>query len=124
MCSSDVLVVIMDVQNILLSPKLHVQYYKQKLQIHNYTLYVNNDKEVHLYVWHEGDGGVTANEFTTCLIDFLNTNINQNYTKIILISHGCGYQNINKVLSSALLRLTKVNHSIQIWHKLAQVNLT
>lgn len=116
MCSSDVLVVTMDVQSVLLAPKLQVsvQYYKQKLQIHNYTLYVNNDKEVHLYVWYEGDGGVTANKFTTCLIDFLNTKINQNYKKIILISDGCGYQNRNKVLSSALLHLTKENHSIKI----------
>lgn len=69
---------------------------------------------MHLYVWHEDDSRVTANEFTTYLIDFLNTKINQNYKKIILIPDGCGYQNRNKVLSAALLRLTKENHSIQI----------
>lgn len=57
----------------VLAPKLQVsvQYYKQKLQVHNYTLYYNNDKDVHLYVWHEGDGRVTAYEFTTCLMDFI-----------------------------------------------------
>lgn len=108
LCSSEVSVVTMDVQSVLLSPKLQVsvQYYKQKLQIHNYTLYCSNDKDVHLYVWHEGDGGVTANEFTTCLIDFLNIKLEEGYKKIILISDGCCYQNRNKVLSTSLLNLS------------------
>jgi hypothetical protein len=107
MRSSEVLVLTVDVQSVLLCPKIlvSVQYYKQKLQVHNQLIYVNNNKDVHLYVWHEGDGGVTANEFTSCLIHFIKTQLS--YKKIIIISDGCSYQNRNKVLSSALLKLAK-----------------
>lgn len=113
LCSQEVLVVTMDVQSVLLCPKMKVsvQYYKQKLQIHNFTLYINNDREVHLYVWHEGDGGVTANEFTTCLVDFISSKVNEGYKKVILISDGCCYQNRNKILSAALANLSKVNNT-------------
>lgn len=78
---------------------------QQKLQVHNQSIYINNNKDVRLYVWHEGNGGVTANEFTSCLIHFIRSQLN--YKKNIIISDGCSYQNKNKVLSSALLKLTK-----------------
>lgn len=96
------LVITMDLQSVLLCPKVLASkhYYKQKLQIHNFTVYVLNDKNVWLYVWHEVNAGVTANEFTTCIIDFIKTH--SNYEHIVLISDGCGHQNRNRVLSSAL----------------------
>lgn len=55
----------MDLQSVLLAPKLEASaiYYKQKLQIHNFTVFELNSKTVDLYVWHECNGGVTANEF-------------------------------------------------------------
>lgn len=87
--------------------------YTQKLQIHNFTLYCSNDKDVHLYVWHEGDGGVTANEFSTCIIEFLRLKLGEGYKKAVLISDGCCYQNRNKVLSSALLNFS-VEKNIEI----------
>nr|CAH7749532.1 unnamed protein product [Callosobruchus chinensis] len=98
MCSEKILVITMDVQSVLLCRKLLVskQYYKQKLQLHNFTIYINNNKDVHCYVWHESDGNVTSNEFTTCLIDFLAKFTDRE--KIVIISDGCCYQNKNKVL--------------------------
>lgn len=107
MRSSEVLVLTVDVQSVLLCPKIlvSVQYYKPKLQIHNQSIYIINNKDVHLYVWHEGDGGVTANEFTSCLIHFITSQLN--YKKIIIISDECSYHNKNKVMSSALLKLSK-----------------
>lgn len=73
MSSSEVLVLIIDVQSVLLCPKIlvSVQYYKQKLQLQNQSIYIINNKDVYLYVWHEGDGGGTTNEFTSCMIDFI-----------------------------------------------------
>lgn len=110
MSSSEVLVMTIDVQSVLLSPKMlvSVQYYKQKLQVHNQSIYVNNNKDVHLYVWHEGDGGVTSNEFTTCVISFIKSQIQEgNFKKIIMVTDGCSYQNRNKILASALIKLSK-----------------
>ena len=51
-------------------------------------------------MWHEGEGKVTANEFTSCILDFIRKN--STYKKIILVSDGCAYQNKNKILASAL----------------------
>lgn len=71
-------------------------YYKQKLQVHNFTIYeLNNPNNVMLYVWHETNGSVSANEFTSCIIDYILTfkSNNQEYEEIVLISDGCGYQN-------------------------------
>lgn len=65
----------MDLQSVLLCPKTDASamYYKQKLQLHNFTIYRLNDKDVTLYVWHEGNGSVSANEFTSCIIQYIDT---------------------------------------------------
>ncbi|CAG9834607.1 unnamed protein product [Diabrotica balteata] len=88
---SDVLVITMD-----------------KLQLHNFSIYLNNTQDVHLYVWHEANGGVTSNEFTSCIVDFLKKQTA--YKKFILISDGCSYQTRNKVLASALANLSKTQN--------------
>lgn len=102
------LVFTMDLQSVLTCPRLLASqsYYKLKLQVHNFTIYAQNDAHVNLYVWHEANGGVTCNEFTSCLIDYL-SNIQNNYKSVIMISDGCNYQNRNKTLSSALSDLAK-----------------
>lgn len=79
-------------------------YYKTKLQLHNFTVYQLNNQNVTLYIWNEVDGGVTCNEFTTCIIDFIAFNAieDNDLEQVTLISDGCGYKNRNRVLSSAL----------------------
>lgn len=106
--SETTLVLTMDLQSAFLCPKLLASavYYKQKLQLHNFTLYVLNNADVTLYAWHEADGGVTANEFTSCIINYLE-NLPPQYNKIILISDGCNYQNRNRILASALSDYSK-----------------
>ena len=104
--SGGTVVVTMDLQSVLLAPRLRASavYYKQKLQLHNFTIYRLNDGQVDLYVWHEGNGGVGANEFVTCITNYI-TNLPATTERVILISDGCGYQNRNRVLSSALSNL-------------------
>lgn len=66
-------VITVDVQSVLLAPKLlaSAAYYKLKLQCHNFTVYDTTIKKVTIYFWHEADGGVTANELTTCLVGYI-----------------------------------------------------
>lgn len=40
-------------------------YYKQKLQAHDFTIYEMICKNVHVYVWHEKNGGATNDEYIT-----------------------------------------------------------
>lgn len=104
--NDETLVVTMDLQSVLTCPKLLASksYYKLKLQIHNFTIYALNNKHVDLYVWHEANGGVSSNEFTSCVIHYLTCNVNKNrkISTFVLISDGCNYQNRNKILASAL----------------------
>lgn len=97
------LVITMDLQSVLTCPKLLASqsYYKLKLQMHNFTIYALNNKKVALYVWHEANGGVTSNEFTSCLIHYLSSTLDD-FQSFVLISDGCNYQNRNKTLASAL----------------------
>lgn len=108
--SEEKLVVTMDLQSVLLCPKTLASsmYYKQKLQLHNFTIYEINkpNQDVHLYVWNEVEGGITSNKFTTCIIDYIK-NVPFKYKKIVLISDGCTYQNRNKILASALSDVSK-----------------
>ena len=55
-----------DLQSVLLAPSLNALalYYKTKLCMHNYTIYDASTKDVTCYVWHEVEGGITANKFT------------------------------------------------------------
>ncbi|KAF6216788.1 hypothetical protein GE061_001138 [Apolygus lucorum] len=104
----------MDLHSVLLSPKslASALYYKQKLQVHNFSIYELNQGHVELYVWHEADGGVTSNEFTSCLIDYISNR--STYHTIVLISDGCCYLNRNKVLASNLSTTAKhLNITIQ-----------
>ena len=101
--SDETVVVHMDLQSVLLSPRLRASaaYYKLKLQIHNFTVYRINDSNVQLFVWHEGEGGVSSNEFVSCIVSYISS-LPATVTKIIIISDGCCYQNRNKSLSSSL----------------------
>lgn len=104
------LVLAMDMQCVILSPKTKM-YYKQKLQIHNFTIYEINDSNVTLYVWHEANGGVTINEFASCINNFI-SNLDGGYKHVTLISDGCNYQNRNKVLTSVLSYTAKSKNII------------
>ncbi|KAF0745895.1 Uncharacterized protein FWK35_00030429, partial [Aphis craccivora] len=112
LASNTKIVVTMDLESVLLCPlsNASAMYYKQKLQVHNFTIYRLHDHDVTLYVWHESNGHVTANEFTSCIIDYI-SNLSTEVKEVTLISDGCNYQNRNKTLSSALNCSTRRSQS-------------
>jgi len=94
----------MDLQQVLLCPKSlsSAVYYKRKLCVHNFTLYDLASKAGYCYVWHEGNGGLDADEFATLVTKFLSS-IQDSVERVILWSDGCTYQNRNSTLASAIL---------------------
>ena len=98
----------MDVQAVQLVPHLKASalYFKQKLAIHNFTVYNVVTHEVVCYVWHEGEGEVTANVYASCITHFIN-----NHTlpdkELVFYSDGCGSQNHNVTLTNALLTVAQ-----------------
>lgn len=113
-------VITMDLQGVLLSPRLQASalYYKTKLIVHNFTMYNNANHDTVCYIWHEGEGAVTSNEFSSCIVDFLSS-LNSDVDEVILWSDGCTYQNRNAILSNALLQ-TAVLKKITITQKILE----
>ncbi len=108
------LVLTMDLQAVLLAPRLQASalYYKTKLCVHNFTMFDLVSRDAVCYVWHEGEGGLTASEFASCVIDYLTSHLE--YETYILYSDGCTYQNRNVILASALNRFAKQHGKIII----------
>ncbi|CAG9835132.1 unnamed protein product [Diabrotica balteata] len=71
--NSRYVVITMDLQGVLLSPRLQASalYYKTKLIVHNFTMYNNANYDTTCYIWHEGEGAITSNEFSSCIVDFI-----------------------------------------------------
>ena len=101
-------VITVDVQRVLLAPCLLASalYYKTKLQVHNYSVFDLSNKDTMCYLWNEAEGSMSANEFASCLIDYLTENMLQ-FNRCIIFSDGCTYQNRNHVLASALRHFCK-----------------
>ncbi|VEN44991.1 unnamed protein product [Callosobruchus maculatus] len=104
----------MDVQAVQLVPFVlaGIIYFKQKLACHNFTIYSLSDNKVVCYVWHEGEGGLDANCFASCLMDFLDTEIKEEDKQKpkIFYSDGCCAQNRNSLLSNALFHYSKTKN--------------
>ncbi|XP_030754481.1 uncharacterized protein LOC115881209 isoform X2 [Sitophilus oryzae] len=99
----------MDVQSVLTAPKLQVSasYYKMKLTVHNFTFFNMVSGKGDCYIWHEAAGGVTSNEFTSIVIDYIKRYTTKETKSVIIFSDGCGYQNRNVTLSNAISALAK-----------------
>ncbi|XP_067283020.1 uncharacterized protein [Pseudorasbora parva] len=112
--SDKIMVVCMDLQA-LFCPRLNVSalYCKTKLTVHNFTIYDMSTHKTTCYVWHEGEGALSASEFASCVIDFLSKH--KKHEKYILWSDGCGYQNqSNSVVDSALLKFSTEKKKVVI----------
>ncbi|XP_047036028.1 uncharacterized protein LOC124641835 [Helicoverpa zea] len=107
-----------DLQAVLLSPSLKASalYYKTKLKVHNFTLFNIKNNDGYCYIWHECEGGLSANEFCSILQHFIKHYIPQNVKKIIFWSDGCTNQNRNAILANALLQIA-VQKEITITQK-------
>ena len=108
----------MDVQSLLLSPKLEASclYYKTKLCCHNFTFFDLVTKNCTCYFWNETATDLSASTFVSCVIDFLESTDLDNIEKVILYSDGCAYQNRNVTLSNALSAFAK-KHGIIVEQK-------
>lgn len=109
--------VTVDLQAVQNVPKIAAGavYFKLKLSVHQFTIYNEKDKSVVCYVWHEGEGGMDANIFASCLIDYLEK-LEDKTKPIIIYSDGCSAQNRNCTLANALLNFASM-YNIDIFQK-------
>ena len=95
----------MDLESVLLAPRLQASalYYKTKLCVHNFTIFDLKTKQGTCFVWHEGEGGLSANEFCTIVCKFVEDLATLEGDEVIIWSDGCTYQNRNATLANGLL---------------------
>lgn len=114
----------LDVQAVQLVPQIEAGaiYFKQKLAVHQFTIYNLKTSETHCYVWHEGEGGMDANVFASCVANFL-----ENYVDLslptVLFSDGCGAQNRNTTLANTL-QLIAIKYNATLFQKYLTVGHT
>lgn len=109
------IVLCIDVEAVQLCPKLLASalYFKLKLQMHNFTIYDILSHKSMNYVWDETEGELKATVFTSIIVNHLESLIlslienGSNWKPIIIYSDGCGYQNRNAILASALYNLSQ-----------------
>nr|CAH7723246.1 unnamed protein product [Callosobruchus chinensis] len=105
-------------ESVLLSPKLTVSsmYYKQKLIVHNFTIFNLKTGKGYCFLWNETEGSVTSNEFATLVVYFLENEVlpkSDGSEEVILFSDGCTGQNRTSTLSNALLNFCMANKTTQ-----------
>ncbi|GFO24067.1 hypothetical protein PoB_005057200 [Plakobranchus ocellatus] len=107
-------VITMDLQTVLLAPALKASalYYRTKLCVHNFTIFDCTTRDVSCYVWHEAEGGLTANEFASCLCHYLESDLSSE--EFIIFSDGCPYQNRNTTLAKTYSPNTQQNYHTQV----------
>ncbi len=109
----------MDVEAVLLCPrtKASSMYFKQKLMVHNFTLYDLKTKNVLCYLWDETEADLSINVFTTFLHAFTTKRIKfEPGNEIIFYSDGCTYQNRNVTVSNVFINIA-VKYNITIVQK-------
>lgn len=94
-----------DLQSVLMAPmtKASAMYYKSKLVVHNFTIFDLKSLDGHCFLWHEGEGSLTANEFASILNYFISNLDTVQGDEVIIYSDGCTYQNRNMTISNMFL---------------------
>jgi hypothetical protein len=57
----------------------------------------------HAIFWHEGEFGLNADAFASCLVDHVKKLVEPGLYEIVIFGDGCCYQNRNVTLANALL---------------------
>lgn len=105
--SGNVKVVSVDMQKVLLLPKLSIKeaFFSRKLVLFNETFCdVSKNGEAVCVLWHEGDAGRKAKNITTTYIHYV-FKFCRDFEEIILFADNCNAQNKNRLLLCALVRL-------------------
>lgn len=104
----------MDAQAVKLCPDINASaiYFKQRLQVHNFTVYNLGTHQCTNYWWSEVNGDLSASVFVSSIINHLETFCLLDSLPITIYSDGCGYQNRNHYLSNALSNFAVKNKKV------------
>lgn len=105
------LVATFDLEQVIYLPKSNrcEIFYKRRLSCYNFTVFELNSRKADCYVWHEGIGGRGANEIASNLVHYLENvdSSEQGISTVSLFADGCGGQNKNSIVVTALLNFVR-----------------
>lgn len=115
-------VICVDLQQALPTPKLTtgVQYYKRKLWTFNFGVHNIKTGRAVMYMWNEAGGKRGSAEIASCVMHYVDGNIDSSVNKLIIFSDNCGGQNKNINVVLACLqkihqgRFTTIEHIFMI----------
>lgn len=114
-----------DLEKILLCPKgEHAEfYYKRKLSVYNFTIFISGDQKGLSYVWDQTIGRKGCAEITSCLWDFFQMKVSQGIKEFRIYSDNCSAQNKNQFLFSMYV-MASIRFKIKITHRYLEVGHT
>lgn len=116
--SNTVMVLCMDLQQALPTPKVStgISFYKRKMWTYNFNIHDYRSGKAHMFLWDEVTAKRGANEICSCIQKFVNTFVPQDVCKLFIFSDNCSGQNKNFTLLIFYLSLIHSKRLKEITH--------
>jgi len=89
-----------DFQKVLNCPHGDVSFYSRKLSLYNLSVYSVGNREAYCYMWSEIQSKRGANYIASCLLKFVNKQIQNGAKQFHFFSDNCGGQNRNRMIAT------------------------
>ena len=111
-------VISIDLQKTLATPRIFtsLQYYKRKLWTYNFGIHDIKTGSASMYLWDESIAKRGSVEIASCLLHYIDNEIDDEVEKLVIFSDNCGGQNKNWNVVSTYLRLIHANRFKRIEH--------
>ncbi|CAF4755652.1 unnamed protein product [Pieris macdunnoughi] len=112
---------VFDFEKVLQCPhgNINIFYYKRKLSSFNFTVFDMGKRKAVCYMWDESVAKRGANEVSSCLLDFIQTNVDRGVKEFRFWSDNCAGQNRNRFVFSMYVYAAK-KFNIYITHRFLQ----
>ena len=118
-------VVTYDLEKTLLCPHGNNSefFYSSKISMYNFTIFVSGPQQAYCYVWDQTEAGRSADEFASCVWQFINMMVEKGKKEFIFYSDNCSAQNKNQFLFSMYV-MASIRFGIKITHRYLEVGHT
>ncbi|KAE8737665.1 hypothetical protein FOCC_FOCC016869 [Frankliniella occidentalis] len=114
-----------DLEKVLLCPKGENGdfYYKSKLSVFNFTIFVSGEQKGFCYVWDQTEARKGSAEITSNLWSIIQMKVKAGITEFRIYSDNCSAQNKNQFLFSMYV-MASIRFNIKITHRYLEVGHT